>query len=269
MYTLKDLSLYGLRRAYCLYPIMTIYHLKTYEDLKEIINSGAKDFQDPSFRKYLEEAYKSLDKIIKSEKELPIYPSKIYESRGLNPNVLKSFEESLNAEVLPLTSPLNVSWTTNDRINDYSIADIRSMLETATLGAKNGLTIVPNIGISKILRIYEALQFFEEQMVRLATTCDYENYEGNLFYKDLEAKRKIILSDLKNILITLFNMSNAFVWGTHEAESKEQIISLTNNPRSKRAVLVREKIVSYLSNYMILEDLENKDTLKRALTRFI
>lgn len=261
MTSLKDISIFACARLGYL-PIIHQYEIKDFLDLKILIEAGESEFLTNFWLDELAHASRRLEDL-KGE-YLPVYSSTMYANNGFDPAIFSPCENNISASLLPITSPYNTSLNTNDRIKDFTVADVRAMLEKVTCYKKNGLCTVNGIGSSKVAHIFDTLQFFEEQMIRIANSAN-GSLDENSFFKDSALKRQAILDDIRNILITLFNMSDSFVWGSTSASVKEKLFACATTNKENAA---KKKLLSYLSNYTTLEDYQNEQTLERALRRF-
>lgn len=126
-------------------------------------------------------------------------------------------------------------------------------------------------GDKEIYKDLAALKFYEEQVIRQAILN--HNSISNLFYLTEEEKRKIVETHIDDYIKYFIYKSSEynFIWGNITNTTVNLLncsleTSLIYKTNSK---IIKNKLITVLTNYMTLEELKNGAIENHTLDRFI
>lgn len=279
MYTLEDISIagllampYGFKDSIAFMDaVFTLenYGIKNYLELERMIESGNPSFQKPFFRIALVNAKKALNKINSMNKQGVVYSFRAFHDSYFDEIALNSALGNVNASRLLLTSPLNGQRTTNERLNKYTVLELKELLGLISLDGKNAFTSnFGSFGPAKTLKVVEAINFLESQMMRLAASSPNYQEDAFLFFKDEDRKREMIRDDILGITTEFLEGGSEYIFGSLSDNSKESLMEKVMMPTTKKDNMVRDKFISMIADYTITEELEKGEARTRALKRF-
>lgn len=157
----------------------------------------------------------------------------------------------------------------NSNLKVYSLKSIKYLLNHYSLNGNNALmNTIHTLGPLNMPQLIEYIKFYNEQVFRTAATTDY--YEGNIFFKDIEKKSKIVVENLEEILNYLLQYES-FIWGDLSKTGRYDLQSGLRKLRKNRIYTNKESIlflIKIITNYTTLEELESSN-VNKILNRFI
>lgn len=274
MYKLKDISTYSLiirgknNKRLWAYALIN-YKVRDYEALKEMIESGKPIFQDQFLKDELDRVTSALIKINNEKQKDTIFSFPTYDNSQFDGDILRKFEKLISGSELLVASPTNLQRTTFDRLKGLTIAEIKNLLMHID---ENGINTfranLSSFGTYKTRKVYEAVRFLESQMLRIAeSTPNYGQYL-NLFTKDAELKRNMILDDKEQVLAEFLSGSEEYIFGKLIDKAKNRILEAFISPQNKVDYEIQKRIIDIIANYTISSELEKGETRVRAMERF-
>lgn len=276
MVTLKDFSTYNLvdiirsrRNAKDAEIALTllVYDVRDYAQLEALMLKYPERFRGSILVEYLRNAKENMEIINSQNLKVSTWSFNSYDNA--NKGYLNNYDKLVNASLLPLSSPLNIGRSTPERLQRFSIYDVKELLNKLSCGVNNAfIANMPSFGLSKTLKVVEAINFYDEQMLRLASSIpNWEECE-NLFLVDAEVKRKLIDDNMRSIAEEFLKGGNSYVFGVLSDKSKESLWRALVNPKNGTNLLVRKKFIEMIANYTIREELEDEKERGEVLRRF-
>lgn len=138
----------------------------------------------------------------------------------------------------------------------------------------NSSTVYENALIAKlryfgngdIIKIRDAINFYEEQVLRQAGETD--ELERNLFTLNADIKREIVSDDYSSIVDYFIDNAELCVWGALNKSSKEKLIR-SKHLKSGESIKIRNNLTSIVSNYVTLQEANEGLVKQKTLDRFI
>lgn len=122
------------------------------------------------------------------------------------------------------------------------------------------------VGLEVAPRILTALDMYSEQVARQAKLTDLRDI--NLFTYQQKEKEEIVKELYDKMMEYLLNTVSEFVWG-ELSEAQKQLYSLSIANKTKKGQRIRHKMISIISNYTTLPELEGASEDFKVLKRFI
>lgn len=251
--------------------VLMHYEIYNYGQLQDYIESGIPEFQNPRLLKELESAKKWLEKIRNKEGNDPRLYTDAYENYCYPIVILNETDKLVNCSDLPLVSPLNFSSGFVNRVNEFSIYEAKQLMSLLDTGGDNALCcMIPSFGPIGLQRLYKAIRFYEEQILRnAASTPNISQYKGNLFTKDAKEKREILEQTITEMMNYLTLVGEEFIFGKFSFDQIYTLIESCINPKNKKAKEIRERAIKLIQDYTTLDELQSVESRQRVLHRFI
>lgn len=271
MISLEDITTYDLIYFDKL-PPREIYLLKRYQVtnfgiLQDLINKGIIN-DSPILISCLEKAYKTLEDI-KLKKKNPVVYNFSYFSESQD--VLINTDKENKANVLFYRTINSNSGLWLRELHSFDIYTLKYLVGRISLDGNNAcVATIYGLGNSKLIDLINNLKLYDEQIKRIRESMVGETQ--NIFtYQNID-KRKIILEAQYQILSSLFHLSNNFLFGQANENTKKQILLVSENDDfSKKKYKYRkylEIIRNFLADYTTLRELQegpSTQTLKRFI----
>lgn len=247
---------------------MKEYKVYNFGKLEALVNAGIPQVSTNTIFSEIIKAKSAVETINNKLVENPIYTFPTYASSGYDQDLLASTDANTSCSVLPFNSPNVTKGATANRVSIFSIMEAKNLL--STYGFKGNLAIYEaliNLGPSKAHTLYNLINFYEEQILRTAAHTD-PNSSENLFTKDYAAKKAIVSSEILLIADYLMTNGDDFIWGSMSPEQKDKLcMALVSQRASEQKT--KDKLINYITGFTTLPELENEESRKRALHRFI
>lgn len=279
-YTLKDISTYGLIRRGVYYQdcakyfnhnatALLQYKIRDYNELEQAILSGNPNFQSEFFYNEIQNAKEKLASLNLKDLEDARFKFDTYRDSGYQEAVLNSSEEKINGSNILVSSPLALQRSTTDRLKEFNVAQIKSLLEKVSFTGRNALTYyLCSFGDTKTFRVIEAIRFLEEQMLRIAASIPDYMDQSDLFRVDAKIKREMIRDDLERIITEFLSGNDAYIFGALTDRAKAKIQEAVLKPLNAWDAKIQNRIINMLADYTIREELEPGIKRVRAMERF-
>lgn len=253
-------------------PLVT-YGIDNYGALNELITSGCIEFQKPCLIMALKNAKKSVERLSGSKKIDQTYTFLKYANSDFDMQKLHQTDEQVSCQALPVSSIFNVDYNTSDRIENISIAEAKVLMGLVNLEGRNAFASnsdLQNIGVAKTKKIAQAIDFYDEQILRIAATIpNLKDYDGNLFEKDKDLKEKAIEDQILDIVLYLIENGSEFLWGKMNERRKDKLFSICQSVKQSKDLKIKKKFIDIIRDYTIIEELNNSSDLRLSLQRFI
>lgn len=196
---------------------------------------------------------------------------------GRSPNVylipeyedksLKLTDTLNSGNVLLLDNPTTEYPAKYSNLKGMLVSTIKEYLRFVKPDGSNYLiSKVPKIGVDVVPRILTALDMYSEQVARQAKLTDLRDI--NLFTYQQKEKEEIVKELYDKMMEYLLNTVSEFVWG-ELSEAQKQLYSLSIANKTKKGQRIRHKMISIISNYTTLPELEGASEDFKVLKRFI
>lgn len=242
------------------------YNIGDFGALESIINSSVE------VPKYLIDLYDLTNEKLK-RKSLKIEPEIYITSfplvSGISKETIIKTEEETKCGDLILTNLTSYQGNIKafQDIKNENITFLRYLLSHTTLNGENALKLLYRIGNREIKKALNALNLYEEQVLRQAKETD-----GNLFYLDKNKKREIVYEQFEDYIEYFLSHSDEynFIWGN----ITKTTVALLNGCLTSRGYIavsekIKEKLINIFTNYITLEELENGVIENHTLDRFM
>lgn len=251
-----------------LYIFLTTNKIYDFKRLEEFMRAGYPLVNNKEFYKMLEKAYKTLSRINSRQLEPQTYSSNQWLINDNHFQQLIVFTD--NAVILDdilIKNPVNAR-NTKSQLDWCTISFAKDLMGKITIDGKNALAeVLKNVGPTKINKIADNISLYDEQIRHIIKETP-ESFTGNLFFKDWNPKNQIISTEIKDIVLYLVNNGEYFMWGQMTDKAKKAFLQAVLNPKSERNV-IRQNIITLLTNYTTLSEVENGLTRTRAIDKFI
>ena len=193
------------------------------------------------------------------------YEPEIYEYENIG---IELVDKLNSASVLLLDNPTLEIHTKYKELKTYSVNDIKQNLKLTDPWGRNMIGLLRKIGPNSFPVILNALQMYDEQVLRQAELTEKRNY--NIFMKDKQVKNEIVEDLYSDIIMYLiYNTEESLVWGKLTESQKKLYISSAINSK-KIDEIIKNRIIDRISNYTTLPELEKVSTgNQKVLNRFI
>lgn len=268
MFTLEDITLipYITKiRAYSftnkeyenIYNFLVSNSIYDFKKLEEFIKLQCPLTIKATLYKLLIKAYALLDKINSNKLETKIYSSSKLCST-FDTEITKTDFSTMVKDIL-ITHPV-YSGSIPKRISGVSIASAEYLRSKIDLSGKNALSAIwSGVGPYRLEQFSNDLARYREQLRRILNEIPKDSegkllYDGNLFYKDFDAKKDLILVDLNNILTYMLNNSSTFIWGNLDIQARKRLVNAINSSKSS---IIKTNFINMLAKFTTLEEAEN------------
>lgn len=196
-----------------------------------------------------------------------------YENSTIDRSILVKTDKSNDCYDLILNSPTTiVSCYKKDDLRRTSIYDAKRLLEMSVFNKRRGIvenaltSSLPYFGNKDAIKFRDAINFYEEQVLRQATETD--DLEQNLFALNKEAKELIVCDNYKEIVDYFNDNAEEFVWGVCSSNAK-MVLERSKARKTYQQLRISENLVRIVSNYTTLGELEKGVIKTKVLDRFI
>lgn len=248
--------------AYAIRDLMKKHNVKSLEELLKLEKEYPK-YNWEEFQKDILSAKKRMELANKRGQAPKIYLTKGYSNIELNKQ-----DELNNGEILLLNSAIGHK-VKFSHIKNKPISLIKEELSYTMPDGQN--VFIRNnrhMGVSSIPKVLSAIEMYEEQIERQSKLTT--DISVDVFNIDKYDKKEIVDDKYKNIIMYLIdNAKFGLIWDSLSDTQKAIYISSINNS-GVNDIETRNKLISYISNYTTLPELEevSKGNCK-VLKRFI
>lgn len=173
-----------------------------------MVNSGVKEWQTPTFKSLIDQAYKTLDRLKEKRILSNIYTWNQY---GDDSTILSKTDKTTGAIYLPYRIFTFNNYNLRIALGKFSMADLKYLAGHITIAGENALkACVYGIGQYKLKDMISKLIFYEQQVMRVYK--ESENDKDNLFLLNRDRKIGLITNQLTDILNYLYSYDD-FVFG--------------------------------------------------------
>lgn len=245
--------------------ILKIYEVFDYKRLEFFIMYKPINGIDYSI---LEEKLKSVKKRVARTNELGIEPQ-IY----LTNNFFSTTDADVKGKSLILANPIYIP-SQNTTIAKSDINTIKHLLSYATPDGKNALTYVYGIGNLSIIKIYNAVLFYDAQVSRQAKSAfDYEAAVNNLFEYNIDEKTEELVAGTEPINYSLeyiLDTAATMIWGPLTDSQKVRLNTMVKMTKEgKYGSKDLNALFDVIRNYVTLEEVQKGLVKTRTIDRFI
>ena len=215
------------------------------------------------FRERVGETIAKITDSNKKGREPDVYLTPEYED-----NSLKLTDTLNSGNVLLLDNPTTENPAKYSYLKGMPVSTIKEYLRFVKPDGSNYLiSKVPKVGVEAAPRILTALDMYSEQVARQAKLTDLRDI--NLFTYQQKEKEEIVKKLYDNMMEYLLGTVSEFVWG-ELSDMQKQLYLLSIENRKKIGKIIRYRMISIISNYTTLPELEGAvhDDFK-VLKRFI
>lgn len=191
-----------------------------------------------------------------------VYLTPEYEDKSLK------LTDTLNSgNVLLLDNPTTENPAKYSYLKGMPVSTIKEYLRFVKPDGSNYLiSKVSKVGVEVAPRILTALDMYSEQVARQAKLTDLRDI--NLFTYQQKEKEERAEELYDKMMKYLLGTVSEFVWGElSEAQKKLYLLSIEN--RKKIGQIIRCRMISIISNYTTLPELEGASEDFKVLKRFI
>lgn len=255
-----------------IYNNLIKYNVMNFEELRVLILSGNKDFQYDYLIKELKIILKYLQIANSNDNKGILYPCNDYVGSNINRDILDKTDRENFGGVLIFGNPFVRSNAKRNAISSYSIFELKHLLNSVQLNnvyirGENGFVgHFRMLGHSSAQQIRDAINFYEEQVLRQATIYSSSD---NLFLEDIVIRRGLVINQLEEILEYFINNMDEAIWGTLTDAQRRTLQKVIDKSKDKNVDVTRDNFINMVSNYTTLDDFEDGIVKKRALDRFI
>lgn len=192
-----------------------------------------------------------------------------------SPDIRTEIDLRTSAEVLPFHCPIKTWSSIENSLRNFNIYEIKNLL---SMGENVKNFIITDDGIKryrcsskeKTEKLEILIKLYDEQVDRL---FESEKNKGNiitprLFYKDDDAKRKIVLENLDSIGKNFVKAGSEFVFGIPTNTQLCNILYSTNKERKKIDSLAYS-FTTMIANYSTLDELLENPENPSAISRLV
>jgi len=266
MYTLEDITLVpyimklssykyiDINSAY-LYKFLTTNKIYDFKRLEEFMKLGNPLVNNKTFYKKLNQAYELLTKINNRQIQVQTYSSR-KRPTSFAKEINDTDRTTMLGEIM-ITHPL-YSNSLPQKVKGLSIDTVEYLRSKIVLSGKNALTeVIPYVGEKRVNHFSYDLFRYREQLNRIiAEIHDKKDLlqVGNLFYKDFEEKRAVILTELNEIISYMLDNGKTFIWGNLTEPARNRIRNaIAKNKDSE----IKEKFANMIAKFVTLSEVEN------------
>ena len=282
MLTLYDLSTYGYIKNgfksmsfngedFFKVQLLIKYDITNFGLLEEYVNSDSLEFQEPILISALDCAKSTIVRMTyKKRKTNNIVSFPAYEYARHSKHILEKTDKQVDSSSLVVSS---IQTRDSKLLNDLTgipIYNLKKLLGTLSFNGKNALiTYVDGISIQKLYRIIKAVEFYDNQIIRIANNIPNNKLPNNIFTFNALEKERIINARLDEIIAILFKYNN-FIWGSLSEYQKERYPKSILSPKTNHDKELKNNFITIIRDYTSLEELQDlklEPTLRRFTKR--
>ncbi len=241
------------------------------EELEKCIQSGDARFQIPIFSRIIHVAKVNLSKKRNSKSEPMTWHFDSYNKFPDLKERLIEEDASVSCDVLPVFSAADVRITElKTKLHDVSIKTAREQLGYITPELKNLFsTQFLNLTNKRLIEIATGISFYEEQVMRsVESDPNILDCEGPIFYRDMHEKQLMIEAIIEDIILYLPSLGEDFIWGKFSDFLSTRLLKSLSRTSDLRCQRI-DNFISYLANYVTLQELEEGIIENGTLKRFV
>lgn len=248
------------------------YAVKDYGELEQLITSKDKDYDIEFFRNLLELIKENIEYSNTNGIEPVLFEFQKALLSGVDSKELRIADRKTLCKSLILQNPITGSMGEFEKIKNLRIFDLKLLLgkvvayNLPTTGQNAFLSVYPTFNMSQAKKIVDAINFYEEQIIRQSQITHYPGLE--LFKLHKLEKQRIIAEYIPDIIEYFLFCAEELVWGTLTKEQKIALFSAVNKRKKTESKLLIERLVYTISNYTSLSEIEN-GVKQKTLDRFI
>lgn len=268
MIKLEDISALALREHFTETEkhLLERNNIYNYQELKNYLEEATKtNFSTKSIltlTKRVAEVEKKITKLNqKNYQPIKYFANNVLDEK-LSQNDLEVYGNSLI-----LWNPTTKLWNQYEAIKNLNIYEIKYLLcHLDEFDGKNALTKERNIGNDRVFKVIEAINHYQDQILRQFQENKTTN---NLFYLNQTPKKELATESIKDIVTYLLdNVTKEFVWGQITDSQKLKMQSaVTNNKQVD--LIIKKHLCKIVTDYTTLSELEHTSTRNQAIKRLI
>ena len=253
--------------------ILNNYSVEDYGKLKDLIESGVSDFNNPVFKQEIEKLEKNIELLIQQGIKPEIYSSNGYKMGIVDLRSLKITDKHTSGRNLILKSPTNIKHNNRDSyVNMHTIGELKHMLSHVHPNLRNVL-LYGNYCLKRedIPNLIKAINFYEEQVIRQAQDLKKDasiHFPFNIFERDKNIKIELVNEQIKDVVDYLTSSTSTYIWGKLTDTEKLRLIKSVSSKNGNQ--IIRRNVVELIANYTTLSEIEEglkTKTLKRFIVR--
>lgn len=255
--------------------LLTKYCIYNYQMLKDYVDSGNVEFDIDFFKTALLRTQLALERANKKEKIANVYFCNDYKHSDIDSYSLRITDKSTMGDVLPVCNLLNTATKARVSLSKYSIETIKRLLgQVVICNETAALKSVPNafgkygsiFGEKNLKNFVSIINFYEEQVIRQAHETNLRGVD--LFSLNREIKLSLVQEQLNEILGYILECGDSQFFGPASLKRNRILKAIINNENVYNALLVRENVIQFLTNYTTLDELEQNLVRSRSIDRF-
>ncbi len=192
----------------------------------------------------------------------------IYKTNGYSDESLEYNDNLNNGEVLIINPPYSVATVADNTVKNLTIGEIKADLKYVLANGKNYfLSRHYEIGKAKLMKIVEAIGWYEDQIARQGLLTS--DRDINLFELNYDEKLAIVLSYYEDIVNFFTKDKKDLIWQDYSANQNKLLIE-SLSAKGARGRNTKEVLSNYIANYTTIEELEKfKKGNVKVLNRFV
>ena len=248
------------------------YNVKDYDELERLISSGDKDYSIDFFKNLLELIKSNIEYANKNEIEPTLFKFEKALLSGVDSKELRLADRKTLCKSLVLKNPITGSMENFEKIKNLRVFDLKLLLgkvvayNLPTTGGNAFLSVYPTFNIIDAKKIVDAINFYEEQIIRQSKVLHYPGLE--LFKLHKLQKERIVSEYILDIIEYFLYSAEEFVWGPFTKEQKTALLSAINKRKTPEDKMLIERMTYMISNYTTLSEIES-GVKQKTLDRFI
>lgn len=276
MYELKDITLYDALKLGFIneeeQELLQEYEIDNVEQLATYVYYTTGLFQKNNFYRVINQANEIIFKIKNHQILTTTTFIHGYGNHASQP-ILEETDKKTRGNILIGSLTSTCSGNYSNVLKNFDIFTLKYLANHINLLGKNALIAnVYGTGLKKFSSLVQKINFYEQQILRIASSTDVTQYQDSLFFKDRIQKMKIVKSEYELIINYLQENGKKYVFGSlGNIQSLKKGFALTNPTSNSEYWLanVSARFTRIISDYTTLEELENGGTHNRTLNRFI
>lgn len=249
------------------------YSVKDYQQLKDLIISKKREFNDEFFVQSLACVEENVKHANENGREPVLFICDDYKDAAVDEKTLEITDSSNPCSVLLCKSPAIFGLGKYGVLKDINISDAKHLLSKVNAYSKvstGNNSFIENIGRFNNLEaenIKNAINFYEQQVIRQA--METKKKRVNLFALNKSKKEKIVILELKQIIEYFVYNADMCVWGELSSSQKIRLISSVSCDKGQENQVIRKRMIDIITNYTTLSELEAGVVKQKTLDRFI
>ena len=217
-------------------------------------------------RKKIKRANFLIDGAQNRGKIIKLYLCNNYNEKVIDKSVLVKIDKEVEFKDLIIYNPFTLHIRRYKDFEDKSINEIRYMLEHVDFRGNSLILNATTVGEFFAERIKNAVEFYDEQILRQYMEDRYD--EDNMFLANKDKKVKLVQEQFKDIVEYLIDNAFECIWGELTDSQKKTMLSLLTSS-GKLNLGIKEELINIFSNYTTLTELESGIVKTKAIDRFI